>query len=146
MFINPIIITGDRPRADIGTCTDFSIANVSEMVGLCALAEVTVLHFNKVSNLGLCRKLRARSQSGIGPNLAIGPDRRALDMRESTDNGAFANRAVLKYGICFDGGTAGNADMALNQHIDVNRYVFGTIQLSPKVKPAFIREVNPARH
>src|SRR5207247_349133 len=79
ILFEAIIIAGDRAGTDVGPCADFSVADIAQVVDLCAFANLSLLQFDEIADLG------AFSQARSGPD----PCKRA-DARFCADSRAFA--------------------------------------------------------
>ena len=62
MFVDAIVIAGDRSRANVYPFADFRVAKIREVVGLGTLAQFHLLGLDKVSNVGALADIAARTQ------------------------------------------------------------------------------------
>jgi hypothetical protein len=67
MLVLAVIIAGDGARTDIGASANLGIADVAEVIDLCAFADPGFLDFTKIADLGL------GANSAPGLSLAKGP-------------------------------------------------------------------------
>src|SRR3546814_13193928 len=67
IFEIAVIIAGDRARADIGPRTDADVAQIGQVVGLGALADLGLLGLDEIADLRLLAQDVARPKTRIGP-------------------------------------------------------------------------------
>ena len=72
MFVETIIITGDRPRADIGGLADPRIADIAQMIDLCAFLDAGFLDFNEIADFRARPDFGPRTQTAIGADIRMG--------------------------------------------------------------------------
>ena len=72
VFLRPVVVAGDRARADVHVGTDCRVAEVREMIGLRARPERGLLQLHEISDL--C----ALADDCFRPQMRKRPDRRAL--------------------------------------------------------------------
>src|SRR3546814_16353479 len=82
------IVAGDGPRADVGVGPDAGVADIAQVIGLCARAERCGLHLHEIADARLLADHRARPQAGIRADLRAGFHRRAFQMAECVDHHA----------------------------------------------------------
>jgi len=62
VLVQAIVVAGDDPGADVGALADLRIAQISQVTGLCALAQLRLLGFNKVAHMRVFADLAPRPQ------------------------------------------------------------------------------------
>src|SRR3546814_12206796 len=70
IFEIAVIVASDGAGADIGVRTDADIAEIAQVIGLGALADLGLFGFDEITNLCLFAQYGAGAQSRIGPDLA----------------------------------------------------------------------------
>src|SRR3546814_8825669 len=65
VFQEAVIVAGDGPRADVGVGPDAGVADIAQVIGLCARAERCGLHLHEIADARLLADHRARPQAGI---------------------------------------------------------------------------------
>src|SRR3546814_18010573 len=92
IFEIAVIVASDGAGADIGVRTDADIAEIAQVIGLGALADLGLFGFDEITNLCLFAQYGAGAQSRIGPDLAPCADRRALDLTVGADSDLLGHR------------------------------------------------------
>ena len=85
MLEEAVVVTEDRPRADIGFRSDHAVAQIGEVVGLGPGVHADVLDLDEIAHLDPLAQVRAGTQPGIGPHLGTGRDGGPLDVAETAD-------------------------------------------------------------
>src|SRR3546814_18270610 len=80
IFEIAVIVASDGAGADIGVRTDADIAEIAQVLGLGALADLGLFGFDDITTLCLFAQYGSGEQSRIGHDLPPCADRRALDM------------------------------------------------------------------
>ena len=94
MLVDAVIVTSNRPGADIDPLPDTGIADVAQVWNLGPFADDRLLNLHEVSNLGPLVKLSVGPQVRVGPDLAPVTDLALLDNAPIKDNGAIAHRRI----------------------------------------------------
>src|SRR3546814_19122519 len=76
VFQEAVIVAGDGPRADVGVGPDAGVADIAQVIGLCARAERCGLHLHEIADARLLADHRARTQAGLRADLRAGFDRK----------------------------------------------------------------------
>ena len=84
VFVNAVIIAGDRAGADIGPRADLAVADIGEVIGLGPGAEPGRLDLDEIADMDVLLEDRSRAQPGKRADERARPDRRRLrDARTS---------------------------------------------------------------
>ena len=85
IFEIAIIVAGDRARTDVRFCADLDIAQIGQVIGLCAFVQMRLLGFDEIADLGLFLEHCAGTQSGEGADFGSAGDAGAFDMAIGAD-------------------------------------------------------------
>src|SRR3546814_17330299 len=72
VFQEAVIVAGDGPRADVGVGPDAGVADIAQVIGLCARAESCCLHLHDIADSRLPADPRPQTQAGISADLRAG--------------------------------------------------------------------------
>src|SRR4051812_17981685 len=85
VLVHTVIVTGDGACSDVDSSSDDGVAQVSQMTCLGALAELYLLGFDEVPNMGLFTDIAAWANVGVGANDGSCCDLRTGDNRPLAD-------------------------------------------------------------
>src|SRR5581483_7793876 len=80
MFVDAVVVAGDRPGADVHAGTDAGVAEIGQMVRLGAFADRAVLHFDEVADMRATRDFGAGAQSRERADRAVAVRRHAVEI------------------------------------------------------------------
>ena len=123
MLVGAVVIAGDGTGADIDITSDRAVADIGQMIGLGAGANIAVLDLGEVANVHALRQLAARANARIRPEPAIGADDRVLEMAEGLDARPGGNAHVFQHALGPDGDAIAQRDIALEHAVDVYGHI-----------------------
>ena len=97
VLVHAVVVAGDGAGADIGSFADLRVAEVGEMVGLCALAEPRLFGLDKVAHVRVFADFASGAQVGKGADLRAIGDGGILEDAALADENAVAQGAVLDH-------------------------------------------------
>ena len=91
-LLHAVEIAGDGARADVGRLPHRRVADVGEVVHLCALADARLLDLDEVADVHIRPQRRAGPEAGVRPDDRAFADLRVLQVAEAADVRALRDR------------------------------------------------------
>ena len=85
IFEIAVIIAGDGASADVRACANDRVAQIGQMIGLCALAQMGFFGFDEIADLCLFLQNRSGPEPRKGADFAALTDDRAFNMAVCAD-------------------------------------------------------------
>ena len=139
-FVHPVVVAGDGTGADVHACADDGIAEVREVVGLAADAELRVLGLDEVAHVHAVREHRARAQPRVRPDHHRAFGARAVKVAMRTHFRAGAEVDVLQPAERADAHAVTKHDRAFEHDVDVDLDIAAHAHVAAHVDARNVRE------
>ena|GEM_PF-3965553 len=133
-FVHTVIIAGNGACADIDLSTDIGIAQITQVVGLAALAESGFFELNKIADVRICGQLGARTQSRVGADLDVFGSSGLLQMAECLNLSAGAQRHIAQNAVRPHAHAVGQCDIAFKHAADINKHIAPAFERTAQIK------------
>src|ERR1700688_3688558 len=123
MLIVAVVVDGDYAASDIGFAADNSIAEVTQMARLGALAEAGLFGLDEIADAVMALEFGAGAQVGEGADLAVRPDPAFLGAHPKLQMASVADFDVAEIGRALDSHALAHFAAAENLHVGTDHRV-----------------------
>ena len=99
MLVHAVIVTSNGTGAYINIASDIAVANVAEMIGLAALADIAGFHFHKIANMDFFGKGGSWTKASVGSYPAICADLGVVEVAKRFNTGTGGDIHVAQNAI-----------------------------------------------
>ncbi|CAI8918266.1 hypothetical protein EMIT0196MI5_30348 [Pseudomonas sp. IT-196MI5] len=122
-LVGAIVVAGDGASTDVGARAHLGIAQIRQVTGLGAFAQVSVFQLDEVTHMRAGFQHGAWTQTGERAGIAAFTQNGTLDMAVGLDDHAFAQGAVLDHAVRADHHIVFDDDLAFEDHVDIDQHV-----------------------
>src|SRR5262249_35702031 len=101
-LVRAVVVHSDAAGADVDLASERRVAEICQVIGLAALADDAVLHFDEVADVHFVVQLRARPHARERADRAARADRGAIDHAVRVQLGVRADAAILQVAVRAD--------------------------------------------
>ena len=134
MFVYTVVIAGDGAGADIAAAADFGVADIGQVVGLAAVPNRAVFHFDEIADVRFVADVCLRAQASVGADAGVAADAAVFQMRKRLDHAAGADDSVFDHAVGADAHTVAQFVVAFDHHVYVDFHVLPVFQAAAQIK------------
>src|SRR5258706_10330590 len=118
-----VVVGDDRAGADVHAPAYVGVADIGEGIGLGALSQLGVFHFDKITDVHVITEHDVRPRARERADAGAAPDRRTVETGEPQDLGPGADHAVAQDRVGSDAYFVAQFDVAFEDTADIDRHV-----------------------
>src|SRR5438270_2477673 len=99
MFVEPVVVTGNRPRPDVDPSAYFRVSQIGQVVRLRSLTQFDLLRLDKISHVSAVCNLALRTQVRIWPYNRARTNLRFLHYAPGPDHHVIPNLRIANHAI-----------------------------------------------
>jgi hypothetical protein len=145
-LVDTVVVAGDGAGADVDVAANLGVAEIGEMVGLAAFAQLGLLGFDEVAHVCAGREFGAGPQARerADPAGAVGRD--AFQVAVPQHFGTGREVDVAQPAERTDPHAIAEGDAVLQDHVHVDLDVASMAEMPAQVEPCGIGDPHPCQH